>query len=46
MTCAQGTSVAPPVQFCFSSGTVMVLVVLIVILCLFCMAVGAGMRKK
>lgn len=44
--CAQGTSTGPAVEFCFSSGTMMVLGVLILIFGLFCMAVGAGMRKK
>jgi hypothetical protein len=44
--CAQGTSVAPAVKFCFDSGQIMLLGIAVLILCLFCMAVGAGMRKK
>lgn len=46
MVCAQGTNVAPAIKFCFDSGQMMVLGIIILILCLFCMAVGAGMRKK
>jgi hypothetical protein len=34
------------VKFCFDSGQVILLVVALVIFGLFCMAVGAGMRKR
>lgn len=44
MTCAQ--SVAPAVKFCFDSGQMILLLVGMILFGLFCMAVGAGMRKK
>lgn len=44
--CAQGTNVAPGFMICLDSGQVILIAIAIVLMCLFSMAVGAGMRKK
>jgi hypothetical protein len=42
--CAQ--NVAPAVEFCFDSGQVMLIGIGVLLMCLFSMAIGAGMRKR
>lgn len=45
--CAQGTNTVPKdVVICLDSGQLILIVVFLVIGGLFCMAIGAGMRKK